>query len=150
MLLTVIGKEPLSPLTEMWRDALAPLEVQHPNLISRPHVRLGDAQFPIFTLSLDRIPDNLDPSQVKERFQISTVKLKFFPGVEGARLWFACVWAGFLMHEALELVAVDGRRVADPHTEPYERNPFNRCIRDTLPSELTLETLHAAIGVVTG
>lgn len=134
----------------MWADALAPLRLEHPNRISKVLVRLVDAVHPLLSLSLDQIPDNDDPTRLKERFQISSVTLRFFPGDEGARLWLTCAFAGYVMHEALELATVGGLRIADPHREPYETNPLNRPLRDGFPVELTPETMATALRVVTG
>lgn len=150
MLLTVTASGPLQPLTELWATALAPMRIEHPNRISRVLVRIIDAVHPLLTVSLDRIPDNDAPERIKERFQISTVTLRFFPGAEAARLWLACAFAGYVMHEALELSTVDGARPADPHAGVYETNPFNRSLRDGFPVQLTPETLAATLRVVTG
>lgn len=81
-------------------------------------------------------------------FTISNVRLAFFPGVELARMWVAAAWSGYLQHEALELVTVDGIAPLNPHLEPYEMNPWNRGLRNGLPSVLTRESMIEAFAVV--
>ncbi len=126
------------------------MRLEHPNRISQVTGKLIDAMHPMLQFGLDRIPDNDAPDAFKTRFQICSVTLRFFPGAEGARLWLACAFASYLMHEALELVTCDGARIADPHGEPYISNPWNRSLREGFPSQLTPESLAATIRVVTG
>jgi hypothetical protein len=150
MIVTVTGSPPHSPLTEMWRAALEPLELVHPNRISIVTARLIDGGHPILCFGLDRIPDNDGPSRMKERFAICSTTLRFFPGIEGARVWMACAFGGYILHEAMELATVGGVRVADPHAEPYPFSPWNRSLREGFPSELTEESMMRTIRVVTG
>lgn len=150
--LEVITNGPIRPATAAWRDALAPLILRHPNGRSRVVLRLTcrpDA--PRLHVSLDANPCTLT-GEIKSDFAISDVKLAHFPGAHLARAWIACAWAGFMMHEALELVTVGDHatQVLPPHAEPYPSNPFNRPLREALPVELTPATLHAALAVVMG
>jgi hypothetical protein len=62
----------------------------------------------------------------------------------------ACAFAGYVMHEALELATVCGVRVADPHAEPYPHSPWNHSLREGFPTELTEESMLRTIRVVTG
>ncbi len=45
-------------------------------------------------------------------------------------------------------IGVRGKNPLDPHTEPYEVNPWNRGLREGLPAELTPSTLRKALAVV--
>jgi hypothetical protein len=150
--LEIIANGPIRPATAAWHDALAPLILRHPNGWSRVVLRLtcrSDA--PRLHVSLDANPCTLT-GEIKHDFAISDVKLSYFPGARLAQAWIACAWAGFLMHEALELVTIGDHatQVLPPHAEPYPANPFNRPLREVLPVELTPETLRAALAVVMG
>lgn len=150
--LEVITTGPIRPAAAAWRDALAPLILRHPNGWSRPILRLTcrpDA--PRLHLSLDACPCTLTGA-VRRDFAISDVRLACFPGDRLARAWIACAWAGFLMHEALELVTIGdlATHVLPPHADPYPENPYNRPLRDTLPPELTMDTLRTALAAIMG
>lgn len=150
--LEVITNGPIRPLTEQWRDALAPVVLRHPNGQSRVILRLTcrpDA--PRLHVSLDRNPCTVT-GKIQTDFAISDVGLTFFPGERLARMWIACAWVGFLSHEALELVTIGdyATKVLDPHAEPYATNPQNRPLREALPAMLTPETLLRALAVVMG
>lgn len=150
--LTVIQAGPLSALCRQWRDALSPVDIRHPNAESVVQLRLVDDQIPRLTVSLDATRDTVDGHR-RENFQISTVRLPYFPGVRLAQAWIAAAWAGYVMHESLELVTVGGVRPIDPHGEkicshrlsPY---PFDRGLRDGLPHLLTPATLLRTLCVV--
>lgn len=89
--------------------------------------------------------------KVMRDFTISCVRLTYFPGVRLAQAWFAAAWAGYLLHESLELVTLAGDRAAkvlDPHAEPYTTNPINRGLRVGFPVELTPQTLLATLRLV--
>lgn len=81
-------------------------------------------------------------------FEISNVRLTFFPGVTLARMWIAAAWAGYIQHEALELVEVDGVNPLDPHAQPDNAIPQNRGLRDGLPPVLNRNTLIDGLAVV--
>lgn len=123
-------------LAESWRAALAPLEIRHPNGRSRPVLRVLDGDPPSLYVGLDETTCTQDPTRTMRDFAISTVKLMYFPGAELARRWLAAAWVGYLQHEALELVRVDGVPVLNPHDEPYEACPWNRGLRAGFPVEL--------------
>jgi hypothetical protein len=136
-------------LTRLWADALAPLVVRHPNGISTVALTLIDSPTPILTIQLDRTPSTRDPSKEMHRpFTISNVELSYFPGTKLAQQWFAAAWAGYIQHEALELVSVGDGNPIDPHTEPYETNPANRGLRQGMPRRLTPGSLIDALAVV--
>jgi hypothetical protein len=128
-----------------WAEALRGLEIRHPDPAVTVRLILEHG---LLALRVENVIDN-DTGKRRD-LGVSTVSLAHFPGITEARRWIACAWAGYLMHEALEGVTVDGVRVLDPHTEPYETNPWNRPVRDALPVTLTPEALIAAMRVVTG
>ena len=137
-----IGKSTTPPTDEAarWFQALYDIEIRHPNGRSRPVIRVIDGAPPQLYVGLDETACTKTGAVMRD-FAISTVALEFFPGPRSARAWLAAAWAGYLQHEALELVTVDGKAVLDPHAEPYPTNPYNRGLRDGFPLRLTPETL---------
>lgn len=140
-----------SELVRLWADALAPLRVRHPDRSATPEVTIsasGDTA--LLTLRVHNATDTAtDRPHHRNPLLISAVRLTYFPGVRLARQWFAAAWAGLAQHEALELVTIgEGLHPLDPHTEPYERNPWNRGLRDGFPAVLTPDTLRKALAVV--
>lgn len=136
-----------SPLFCQWRDALAPMVIRHPNRTSQVRLRLIDGTCPLLVFSLDQTTDTTNPDRVMRDFQISTVSLTYFPGDRLARAWVAAAWVGYLQHEALELVTIDGlvERPLDPHLEPHD---YDRGLRVGLPIALTPTTLCEALVAV--
>ena len=136
-------------LARLWFVALSAVDARHPNGLSRTRLLISpDA---VLRVEVDRIRDTRDLStEMRSPFVISNVRLAYWPGERRAQEWFAAAWAGYVMHEALELVTVDGRAVLDPHAEPYATNPANRCLRDGFPPVLTEASLERAMGVVLG
>lgn len=134
-------------LVKQWRDALADLVVRHPNRASRVSIEVDDRAN--LRIALDQTRDSRDPEVVLSPFVISNVKLTFFPGVKIARAWLAAAFAGYVQHEALELVTVGDltTRPLDPHEPPFT---FDRGLRKGLPVELTPETLVESLAVVMG
>lgn len=145
--------EPLSTLGRLWADALERVLVRHPNPEARPQVSISGDEQPIMVVSVSSHRDTnaayvaSAPGGIWESFVISNVRLTYFPGVALARAWFAAAWSGYIQHEALELVTVDGKAVLDPHSQPYRLNPCNRGLRDGFPSELTPAALVAGLAV---
>ena len=137
-----------SPLAEQWWWALAPVVLRHPNGRSRPVLRIHDGDPPQLYVGLDETTCTSDPTKTMRDFAISTVRLTYFPGERLARMWLAAAWAGYLQHEALELVTIDGKAILDPHAEPYPTNPYNRGLRDGLPLELNTTTMLDALALV--
>lgn len=136
-----------SPLAEQWWQALAPLAVRHPNGRSRCVLRIDDGDPPQLYVGLDETTCTHD-GHVMRDFAISTVKLCVWPGERLARAWFAAAWCGYLQHEALEMVTLNGTAVLDPHAEPYATNPVNRGLRDGFPVELTMNSIVEALALV--
>lgn len=129
---------------ERWRDALGGLTVRHPDRRSRPRVEVmpGLGGGTAVRVSVDHVTSTRSSKLAPrgewiEALDISTVEIDFWPGEKLARQWFAAAWAGYCMHEALELVeGPDGEPPLDPHAEPYATNPINRCLRDAFPPHL--------------
>lgn len=139
----------LSLLGKQWRSALAGLRVWHPNGTSTTLLHLSADVEPVLKISLDKITDTRDlVTEMRSPFVISCVRLTYFPGATIARRWLAAGWAGYVAHEALELVTFGGDSVLDPHAEPYPDAPGNRGLRDGFPSVLTPDSLVRALAVV--
>lgn len=137
-------------LAAAWRDALAELEVRHPNGWSRVLLRIDDGDPPVLFAGLDETTCTVTGA-AKRDFTISCVRLTYWPGMRLAHAWIAAAWAGYCQHEALELVTLAGNRsarVLDPHFEPYATNPINRGLRDGFPPVLTPETLIDTLALV--
>ena len=133
-----------------WRDALAALEVRHPNGRSRIIIQVHDGVPATLYVGLDVTACTLT-GEDKYDLPVSNFRLMYWPGVRAAQAWFAAMWASYLQHEVLELVTLAGdhaAKILDPHAEPYAINPYNRCLRDGLPGELTPEALRATLRLV--
>jgi hypothetical protein len=136
--------------TALWRDALAGLEVRHPNGRSNVVLRVLDGEPPSLYVGLDQTWCTRT-GELWAPFTVSCVRLTYWPGAQLAQQWFAAAWSGYLQHEALELVTLAGdrnARVLDPHAEPYATNPVNRGLRDGFPVELTPESLLDTLALV--
>jgi len=143
-----------SSLFVLWRDAFAPMRLEHPNRESVVVLKLANGLPPILSVGLDWTRDTVDGHR-RDRFAVSSVRLCYFPGVRLAQAWMAAAWAGYCMHESLELVTADGVRPIDPHSEvapgsdhrlaPYL---YDRGLRDGLPQMLTRDTLLRTLCVV--
>lgn len=136
-------------IKEQWASALQGLDVRHPRADSAPSLVLLDGDPPVLQVSVKMHVSTVDDTPILE-LPISSVRLCIWPGVTLARQWLAAAWAGYLQHEALELVTVGERteRPLDPHAEPYATNPYNRGLRDGFPVELTWLSLRRALCVV--
>lgn len=144
---TLTASDHVTDLGRRWFDALFGIVARHPNGLSRTLLTISSDD--VLTVALDRTLDTRDlATEMRAPFVISCVRLTFFPGEQRAREWFAAAFAGYVMHEALELVTFGGRAVLDPHAEPYATSPANRCLRDGFPPVLTDETLARAMKVV--
>ncbi len=114
-------------------------------------MNLVDGPAPTLCIYLRETRDSRDWSVRMGRFVISNVKLTYFPGIDLARKWLASAWAGYIQHEALELVTVGGTldRPLCPHTETAAGTyAYDRGLRDGLPIELTPATLERSLCVV--
>lgn len=130
-------------VAEQWNDALKGLVIRHPNPSARPLLFIENAEVdPVLFLSISNHRDTGDANDPAwDSFTISNVRLTFFPGAKLARMWVAAAWSGYLQHEALELVTVDGVAPLNPHEQPYRSNPWNRGLRNGFPSVLTRESM---------
>lgn len=145
-----MGKPALKlSLADQWREALADLEVKHPNPLARPKLLVHGIEDATLTVSIEQHRDTRGVNDTLwSEFPISNVRLTFFPGEKMARIWIAAAWAGYLQHEALELVSVGDENPLDPHQQPYPLNPWNRGLRDGFPPVLDRDTLIASLAVV--
>ena len=136
-------------LAGLWADALRDVVIRHPNPSARPLIDIDESGEPVLRISVSNHRDTGDRDNgAWESFTISNVRLTYFPGERLARAWIAAAWAGYLQHEALELVTVDGLAILNPHDKPYDSNPWNRGLRAGLPAVLNRTTLVAALATV--
>jgi hypothetical protein len=120
--------------------------VRHPDPSVPVYLDLRDGDPPMLEIKIDtRCSTN--PRNPLPGFMLSSVALPFFPGVHLARAWLSAAWAGYIQHEALELVTVGDleTRPLDPHAPPHS---FDRGLRDGMPTVLTPESLERALCVV--
>lgn len=118
--------------------------LRHPNRSSIPVLEVTDA--PSLFLGINNTTCSLNPSKILS-LTISVVHLTFFPGIDLARKYVSCAWAGYLQHEALELCTINGleERPLDPHKEPYT---YDRGVRQGLPHVLTPESMQKAFEII--
>lgn len=136
-------------LASLWTGALSGVVVRHPNPSARPMFRISDDTEPLLLVSIGNHRDTRGKNDGQwSSFVIANVRLTFFPGVELARKWLAAAWAGYIQHEALEMVECEGANPLDPHQQPDSTIPWNRGLRDGFPPELTPATLVKALAVV--
>lgn len=138
----------MSTLSEKWAEAIADVRIRH--LDPRATVTLeldANGDPPTLTMAVERAQNTVDPEHPWARLVISCVKLTYWPGLALARAWIASAWAGYMQHEALELVTIGGitERPLDPHAPPFT---FDRGLRDGLPTSLTPGTLLRALSSV--
>lgn len=142
------------PVGRSWAHAIRNVIIRHPNEFSKPLLEINvSGRDAYLHFAVDRIKDTSDPNVLmRAPFRIASVKLTYFPGDEDARRWLAAAWFGYVGHETLEMITVDDlkTKVLDPHADPYETNPYNRCLRDGMPPELTPETFVRTLALVTG
>lgn len=130
-------------LVKRWREALSGLRIRHPDERRTVLIELVEDAVPKLRFHVLRTPCTVT-GEVHEDFEVSTVALACWPGLELARQWVAAAWAGYIQHEALELCDVDGERPLDPHA----RGEFNRGLMVGLPLVLTRETLRESLVAV--
>lgn len=143
----IVTADRVSALGLQWFTALSGLSIRHPN--GRSRVLLEVSADDVLKIALDSTLDTRDlQTPMRSPFVIACVRLRCWPGEVAAREWFAAGFAGYCMHEALELVTCGGAPVLDPHREPYATNPANASLRHGFPPVLTNETLARAMKVV--
>lgn len=123
-------------MLEQWRDAVRSIRVRHADRDAVPQFRVLDGEPPRLEVSVRNARDTVTDERL-DVLVVSTVTLTYWPGEVVARRWLAAAWAGYVQHEALELVTVDGARPIDPHASAE----LDRGLRHGLPVELTPETL---------
>ena len=145
MNITVEGDR-VGSLASNWVTSLADLCVRYPDRSRAVRIRvLCHSDVPSLEVGLVDQIDSTDDAKVIHRFIVSTTRLTYFPGKRLARAWLAAAWAGYVQHEALELVAdTMGVRPIDPHS----RVELDRGLRDGFPADLTPASLLATLRVV--
>lgn len=128
---------------QAWREALSEVCLQHPNGMTATW-ELTHGHPPVLTVRLDGIACTVSGQPIP-RFVVSCVELGYFPGKRLAQVWLACAFAGYVQHEALELVTAANERVLDPHQPPYH---WDRGLRQGFPVRLTPDSLRATLEAV--
>lgn len=123
-------------LTEQWQKVVSRLRVRHADREATPVFEVFDGRHPTLLVRVMNTRDTVTDERLGS-LAVSSVELTYFPGDTVALRWLAAAWAGYVQHEALELVTVDGVRPIDPHA--HER--LDRGLRYGLPVVLTPETL---------
>lgn len=135
----------MSDLAQRWTDAVAQVRVRHIDPTCEPVIQVTGAGEPSLYIGVRHARDTLDQDRRIGQLGVSTVRLTYWPGSVVAQAWLAAGWAGYITHEALELVDVAGIRCLDPHREPIE---FDRGLRKGLPPILTPATLLETLELV--
>lgn len=131
-------------LHEKWQKAMAAVKITHIDPTCEPVITVtGDVE-PLLYVIVKNCRDTTDQERRWE-LTVSTVKLSYWPGETVAQAWIAAAWAGYIQHEALELVKVAGIRVLDPHLEPHT---YDRGLRCGFPPVLTPRTLADTLSLV--
>lgn len=129
----------------LWRGAVARTQIRHIDPTCYPELEvIGDVQPDLF-IAVRQARDTLDQEKRFDQLVISTVHLRYWPGDTLAEMWLAAAWSGYITHEALELVTVNGVRPLDPHRSPF---CFDRGLRCGYPVDLTPETLEQTLALV--
>lgn len=124
----------MSIVCEQWTAALAGMEIRHLDHESRVLVEVRDGP-PTLSVAVEGA---VDTDTGKRRYlAVSSVELTYFPGEIVARRWLAAAWAGYVQHEALELVRHRGVRPLDPHADIR----IDRGLRCGFPTRLTPASL---------
>ncbi len=133
-------------LREQWDGALSRVVIRHIDPTCRPDLTvLGTDDAPALRMTVLDARDTRDQGKRFDCLEVNTTKLTYWPGNSVAQAYIAAAWAGYLMHEALELVTESGAAVLDPHREPFA---YDRGLRIGMPRELTPQTLRAALEIV--
>lgn len=132
-------------LLEKWRGAMADVQLKHIDPTCTPIITVyGDDARPTLIVVVGNCRDTTD-QEMRRSLTVSCVALTYWPGATLAQQWIAAAWAGYIQHEALELVLVAGIRPLDPHGPGFI---FDRGLRQGFPAELTPETLERTLTLV--
>lgn len=133
-------------LLERWINALDGIVVRHIDPTCTPVLEVvGTDDAPTLRVSVANARDTSEQSRRFDVLTVQSVRLSYWPGQACAQAWIAAGWAGYLMHEALELVTACGGRPLDPHEPPFT---YDRGLRVALPKVLTPETMRRALETV--
>lgn len=108
-------------LATLWRAALKDLQVRYPDpdvdILITVEERTKDVKV---LFNMINLPDSraLEANGYFPSFEYYFYA-DHWPGVEKARLWVMSVWALFMEHEAMEMTYLNGKQLADPHTDDW-------------------------------
>jgi hypothetical protein len=125
-------------MSSNWKNAVDNVVIRHLDWHSIPELELeGDTlHFKV------RNAHDTVTGEVREILAISSVRLTFWPGFPVATAWIAAAWAGYVQHEALELVTFKDMRTRP--LDPHGPEKFDRGLRAAIPAVLTRETMRRA------
>ncbi len=133
-------------LLEQWTLALDALVIRHIDPTCTPLLEIvGTEDRPTLRVAVANARDTRDQDVRFDVLTINDVLLTYWPGQSTAQAWIAAAWAGYLLHEGLELVTMCGGHPLDPHLEPFD---FDRGLRDGTPRELTPQALRRTLEIV--
>lgn len=132
-------------MIDLWRKAMTDVQILHVDPTCEPKIDIyGTADKPFLKVFVRNARDTVCQERRLGELTISCVRLTFWPGTEAAQKWIAAAWAGYMQHEALELVMVDNARILDPH----QSADHDRGVRLGFPGVLTPETMEQALSLV--
>lgn len=132
-------------LADKWRKAMASVRITHIDPTCEPVIAVSGGDLDLSVSVIVRNARDTTDQDRRWELTVSTVKLSYWPGETLAQAWIAAAWAGYIQHEALELVKVAGVRVLDPHLEPFT---YDRGLRCGFPPILTPRTLAETLTLV--
>jgi hypothetical protein len=125
-------------ICQQWREVLDGMTFRHLDRGATPVLELGSGEHPALNIRVEGAVDTVTHQRMGS-LSISSIELTYFPGKRLAEVWLAAAWAGYMQHEALELVQrTDGTRPLDPHGVDKD---VDRGLRHGMPVKLTPETL---------
>lgn len=128
----------VTTIGDQWRHALAGMVIRHLDREATPVFEVVGDQRPSLHVRVMGAVDTVTHQRMGS-LAVSSVELTYFPGLRLAEVWLAAAWAGYMQHEALELVTrKDGSRPLDPHGGDAS---LDRGLRCGLPVRLTPLTL---------
>ena len=130
-------------LGRLWAGALGEMSIRHPDPASSVVMEFFDAVTDP-TLSIRMRAHDTDDATRMVELPLGSTRLTYWPGKRVAQAWVAAAWAGYLMHEGLELVTANGIRPLCPHRPPYAAD---HSLRTSVPPVLTPDTLLRALRV---
>ncbi len=145
MRLDVLCTESPSLLAEQWLAMLRALGLSHPDPTCSVGIALTDGPNGPSLHFRATVRDTRDAAVFRVDQAIHSVRLTIWPGQHLAALFCGVLWTGYMTHESMELVQLNGEMLLSPHAEPFHAD---HAFRRAAPSVLTWESLALALEVV--